>query len=64
MEKPTTQTYFISETRRCYQVWEYTVEATSPEEALRMVKDGEVDHDFYEIQDDESFDSDSAFEFL
>ena len=61
MENPTTQTYYITETRRCYQVWEYTVEATSQEEALRMVMDGEVEHEFTEIQEDES--SKSEYEF-
>jgi hypothetical protein len=62
MENPTTQTYYISETRRCYQVWEYTVEATSQEEALQKVKNGEVEADFHEFQDDATFEPEFEFE--
>lgn len=60
--EPEVQTYYITETRRCYQVWEYTVEATSQEEALRKVKDEEVEHDYYEIQYDEFAESEFEFE--
>lgn len=48
--------YNITETKPALQRWEFTVEAENEEEALRMVKDGEVDPEDY-IVDDEPFES-------
>ena len=62
MENPTTQTYHITETKRCYQIWEYTVEATSQEEALRLVMDGDVESDYTEVQEDPLSESEYEFE--
>lgn len=48
--------YNITETKPAILRWEFTVQAENEEEALRMVKDGEVDpEDFY--TDDDPFES-------
>lgn len=44
--------YFISETKSATQKWTFEVLAETQDEALRMVQDGEVDPDSYEVEDD------------
>lgn len=48
--------YSITETKPALQRWEFTVMAENEEEALRMVKDGEVDPEDYFV-DEEPFES-------
>lgn len=48
--------YNITETKPALQRWEFTVMAENEEEALRMVKDGEVDPEDYFV-DEEPFES-------
>jgi hypothetical protein len=44
--------YFISETKSATQKWTFEVLAETQDEALRMVQDGVVDPDSYEVVDD------------
>ena len=48
--------YNITETKPAILRWEFTVMAENEEEALRMVKDGEVDPDEF-LTDEEPFES-------
>lgn len=45
-------TYSIRETKPAILRWEFTVYAENEEEALRMVKDGEVDPEDYSTDED------------
>ena len=49
------KTYHITETRPAYQIWYYSVEAESEEQALKMVENRSVDP-----QDSESIDEPEA----
>lgn len=49
--------YTIIETRPALQIWTFEVEANSEEEALRMVENGDVDPEDYEVDDGYSCDS-------
>ena len=44
--------YNISETKSAIQRWSYVVLAETQEEALRMVQDGVVDHEYYVVDED------------
>jgi hypothetical protein len=44
--------YHISETKSAIQRWSYVVLAETQEEALRRVQDGEVQHDYYDVDED------------
>ena len=44
--------YNITQTKPATLRWEYTVYAATEEEALRMIQDGEVEHEDYCIDED------------